>query len=216
QEYDLSTYADGQPAVYLRWTMGTTDSSVIYCGWNIDDVEVYYTLPCDITPTPFVPTPTATPTATPTLIPTESPTAVPTDIPTMGPTPTAPPVTPTPMPGTLHVDLLLNGTYFSPEMEFILAVRITNPYPETQPLIPFACVLDVYGMYFWYPVWTVDFNAFNMDLTHGATDMSILAFTWPETGDQEAEGLLFYAALLSEDYTALVSNLDLVEFSYGP
>jgi hypothetical protein len=40
QEFDLSAFADGQPTVYLRWTMGTTDSSVQYCGWNIDDVRL--------------------------------------------------------------------------------------------------------------------------------------------------------------------------------
>lgn len=40
-EYDLSSLADLQPAVYLRWTMGTTDGSVIYCGWNIDDIEIW-------------------------------------------------------------------------------------------------------------------------------------------------------------------------------
>jgi hypothetical protein len=37
-EYDISAIADGQSSVYLRWGMGTTDSSVEYCGWNIDDV----------------------------------------------------------------------------------------------------------------------------------------------------------------------------------
>jgi hypothetical protein len=31
--------ADGQQYVYLRWTIGPTDSSVTYAGWNIDDVE---------------------------------------------------------------------------------------------------------------------------------------------------------------------------------
>ena len=40
QEYDISDVADGQPIVYLRWTMGTTDGSWFYCGWNIDDVEI--------------------------------------------------------------------------------------------------------------------------------------------------------------------------------
>jgi len=40
QTFDLSAYADNQPTVYLRWTMGTTDSSVTYCGWNIDDVTL--------------------------------------------------------------------------------------------------------------------------------------------------------------------------------
>ncbi|MFH2036006.1 MAG: putative Ig domain-containing protein, partial [Candidatus Zixiibacteriota bacterium] len=39
-EFDISQYADGQPTVYLRWTMGTTDGSWQYCGWNIDDVIV--------------------------------------------------------------------------------------------------------------------------------------------------------------------------------
>ncbi|HUW84368.1 MAG TPA: M36 family metallopeptidase [Phycisphaerae bacterium] len=38
--YDISAVADDQPAVYIRWGMGTTDSSVTYPGWNIDDVEI--------------------------------------------------------------------------------------------------------------------------------------------------------------------------------
>jgi len=38
--YDISSYADGEATVYIRFTMGTTDGSWRYCGWNIDDVEV--------------------------------------------------------------------------------------------------------------------------------------------------------------------------------
>jgi hypothetical protein len=41
QELDISSLADGQATVYLRWTMGTTDSWWQYCGWNIDDVEIW-------------------------------------------------------------------------------------------------------------------------------------------------------------------------------
>jgi subtilisin-like proprotein convertase family protein len=37
--YNISAVADGQQYVYLRWTIGPTDSSVTYAGWNIDDVE---------------------------------------------------------------------------------------------------------------------------------------------------------------------------------
>ena len=40
-EFDISSIADGQPTVYLRWTMGETDSWDRYCGWNIDDVEIW-------------------------------------------------------------------------------------------------------------------------------------------------------------------------------
>lgn len=45
QEFDISSVAAGQPTVYVRWTMGTTDGVVQYCGWNIDDVEIWGTGP---------------------------------------------------------------------------------------------------------------------------------------------------------------------------
>ncbi|MCK4341072.1 MAG: trypsin-like peptidase domain-containing protein, partial [Phycisphaerae bacterium] len=40
-EYDISAVADEHATVYLRWTMGSTDDSWRYCGWNIDDVEIW-------------------------------------------------------------------------------------------------------------------------------------------------------------------------------
>ena len=52
-EYDISAVAAGASNVQVRWVMGATDSSVVYCGWNIDDVMVSYTSECNIpTPTP--------------------------------------------------------------------------------------------------------------------------------------------------------------------
>jgi len=39
--YDISQYADGQPQVWGRWGMGPSDSQWEYCGWNLDDVEVW-------------------------------------------------------------------------------------------------------------------------------------------------------------------------------
>jgi hypothetical protein len=41
QTFDIASHADNQPTVYLRWTMGTTDGSWLYSGWNIDDVEIW-------------------------------------------------------------------------------------------------------------------------------------------------------------------------------
>ncbi len=40
QELDISAVADNQPTVYVRWTMGTTNYSRQFCGWNIDDIEI--------------------------------------------------------------------------------------------------------------------------------------------------------------------------------
>ena len=41
QEYDISSQADGQETVYIRFVMGTTDSSWQYSGWNIDNVQIW-------------------------------------------------------------------------------------------------------------------------------------------------------------------------------
>jgi hypothetical protein len=45
QTYDIAAIADNQPTVYFRWGMGTTDGSVVFSGWNIDDVEILALLP---------------------------------------------------------------------------------------------------------------------------------------------------------------------------
>jgi hypothetical protein len=39
-EYDISGFADGEPTVYVQWTMGPMSSFGSACGWNIDDVEI--------------------------------------------------------------------------------------------------------------------------------------------------------------------------------
>jgi len=41
QEFDISSMADGASTLYVRWTMGTTDGSWVYSGWNIDDVQIW-------------------------------------------------------------------------------------------------------------------------------------------------------------------------------
>jgi hypothetical protein len=45
QVYDISAVADGESDVRIRFTMGTTDGSVTFCGWNIDDVVIEAVLP---------------------------------------------------------------------------------------------------------------------------------------------------------------------------
>jgi C1A family cysteine protease len=39
-EFDISALADDQETVYIRWTIGTSDQTNTYCGWNIDDIEI--------------------------------------------------------------------------------------------------------------------------------------------------------------------------------
>jgi len=40
QSFNISAQATNNANLRVRWIMGTTDSSVTYCGWNIDDVVV--------------------------------------------------------------------------------------------------------------------------------------------------------------------------------
>ena len=39
--YSIAAVADNQPTVYIRWGMGSTDTSVTFPGWNIDDIEIW-------------------------------------------------------------------------------------------------------------------------------------------------------------------------------
>jgi hypothetical protein len=68
QEYDITSWAAGYSDVRLRWVMGPTDGSVVYSGWNIDDVLVSCVVECTSVPTP-TPAPTYTPTPEPTPTP---------------------------------------------------------------------------------------------------------------------------------------------------
>jgi bacillopeptidase F len=47
-DIDIHNQADNKPTVYLRWTIGTTDSGWRYCGWNIDDVELRSYVPSTV------------------------------------------------------------------------------------------------------------------------------------------------------------------------
>lgn len=41
QTFDISAIADNRPEVYITWTMGASDGYWEYCGWNVDDVEIW-------------------------------------------------------------------------------------------------------------------------------------------------------------------------------
>lgn len=48
QVLDLSTWADGRATVYVRWTMGPTDLTTTYPGWNLDDIEIWGVVPMKV------------------------------------------------------------------------------------------------------------------------------------------------------------------------
>ncbi len=40
QYHNISSYADGNNSFQIRFSLGTTDNSSQYCGWNIDDLSI--------------------------------------------------------------------------------------------------------------------------------------------------------------------------------
>jgi hypothetical protein len=136
--FDISAIADGEPTVYIRWVMGSTDSSVVYGGWNVDDVEIWgETLgpPATATPvptdTPLPPTPTDTPLpATDTPVP-------PTDTP-LPPTATPVPPTPTdtPVPPTATAPPVPTDTPVVPPTDTPVPPTDTPVPPTDTPVVP--------------------------------------------------------------------------------
>ncbi|MBN2055018.1 hypothetical protein JW905_08850 [bacterium] len=152
------------------------------------------------------PTPSITPTREPTLVPTASPT--PSVSPTRTPAPGSP--TATPAPG-LTVQLALNRDHFAAGDPFRLnvLVNLVGPGREADQYL----ILDVYGVYWFWPEWTQDVAGRRVYFSMPLTSMPILSFEWPE-GTGVAEGIAFWAALLEPAGTDCIS-LDHLVFSYG-
>jgi len=173
------------------------------------------------TPTAIVPTPTPTipgqPSNTP--IPTRTPEQTYTPKPTI--TPTAPPSEPTntPVPPTethppdyFAITLLLNDDYFEAEEEFHLQCEIQR-YGSTVTVEQYI-LLDVYGLYFFWPSWSEDLDFENHTYPDGYHETSsILQFIWPEV-QGHADGLFFYAGCLYTGTTTLIGEVSMVEFGY--
>lgn len=146
------------------------------------------------TPTP-IPTVTPTPTRTPTVTPTPEPTATPTLQPGMG------------------VELHLSDDVFSAGERFQLTVTVRNSGPVFYYDLPLVLLLDIYGDYLWYPAWTREFSFETVDVLVGTSETGILDFIWPET-HFSGNGIMIYAALLRQDFAAIVGDWDQVSFGW--
>jgi hypothetical protein len=238
--YDVSQWVDGEPTVYLRWVMGPTDVSVVYSGWNIDDVSLYADRECPATPTPLPPTatpsPSPSPSATPSPSPTSSPTPLPTDTPTPTPLPTDTP-SPTPVPSATPIPpsatpeptstpaptatpnpdgmyLTLNDNLYTQGDLFLLWMHTENSGDPIE--VEMYIILDVWGSYWFWPSWVaapqVDYVLSNVP--HGTSEeTSILNFTWP-SGAGKGEGIVFWGGCLRAGTLDLWGQIARVEFSF--
>ncbi|MBN1550331.1 hypothetical protein JW979_02630 [bacterium] len=237
--YDISSIADGQSTVYLRWVMGTTDYSVTYCGWNIDDVAIWAESSAPV-PTPTPPQPTNTPFATHTTIPTN--TAIPTNTPiptyTFSPTPTftpppppthtaqpkpsvtPPPATPTPSPTQTIPDkgirLVLDDNELEAGDTFHLHMFLYNPDPYPYDGDVYV-LLQITDSYWCWPSWCnlnthLDFTTYTIPARTIVTDQ-ILQFTWPQNAGSGGP-YAFIAAMFSSGTWNLVGDVQIENWTY--
>lgn len=134
--------------------------------------------------------------------------------PTPTPTPT-PDVTPTATPATCFVDLELSGTLFQAGDPFRLIFTAGNPEPGSISG-HFWLLLDVFGLYWFYPGWTgiPGFTPIILDSGSVYGPETTLDFIWPEGIDSHASGLMFHAAITDAENSMLLSNAATVTFGY--
>ncbi len=215
--YDISSVADGQPEVYVRWRL-TSDSYLVYPGFFVDDIEICGKSLPDQTPTP-APTWTTGPTFTPTVLPSSTP-VPPTATPTVGPgEPTNTPVPATATPSTpppceqLGVTLVMPSDLFHPGDTCFCNVFVCNPGPDTYTAVPLFVILDVYGSYYFWPSFS-EYDVRTIDLNVGVMELEVLPqFSWPE-GAGSAENIAFYSAMTDEGISTLFGAMSEIRFGW--
>lgn len=195
-----------------------------------------------VTSTPSSPTPTDTPTPSspvPTTTPTDSPTqptttqTPPSATPTASPVPSNTPIpasstptaeatetpimlTPTPVCHFYGVTITMPSHFFRLNQQCWLNAEVCNPGPTSHAQVYLFVILEVYGSYFFYPLWTQDlqYSVIN-DFIPGYHQVieAIPTFNWPP-GTGYADRLLFIGGLTDPGITNLIGNLAIWEFGY--
>jgi len=96
---------------------------------------------------------------------------------------------------------------------FLLHIATRNS-TDSSLILERYVVLDVFGTYFFHPLWRQDLDYVIMTFTpdYEGSDI-ILDFVWP-LGAGEAEGLVFWLAYLEPGTINLVGEVDTLSFGY--
>lgn len=121
----------------------------------------------------------------------------------------------------IGVDLDMPSTYYLPGDICYLTATIYNDLVPRED-VAFFVVLEVYGNYWMYPSWDWfdgslvagdDYKVIDVPLDIDVVTI-IPQFIWPE-GAGALDSLFFYGALLEPDFSAVIGNMDIFQFSYG-
>lgn len=130
-------------------------------------------------------------------------------------TPT-PLVTPSPTPDPdcsfLSPELHLNQTVFHSDDPFLLTCGFCNPGDPR--LIDLYILLDVQGMYWFWPGWLQSPDCRQLTAWTGMqSSIMVLDFSWPDISGS-ASGLFFLAGMIDPETVELIGDIDSVEWGY--
>lgn len=116
-------------------------------------------------------------------------------------------------PGTVTFDIILPGTLIKPGDLFSVDA-VTGNDGSGIAEAALIVVLDVYGEYFMWPGWDSFLAYDQISIPNGKGTVSILPrFIWPQ-GVGSASSIYFHGGIMSSDLTALISNVQSVEFGW--
>lgn len=112
------------------------------------------------------------------------------------------------------VEMMLNSEAFTAGDNFDLNAVMINGSGTTLTNIDLFVILDVYGLYFFYPTFTSDVDWEDYpSLAPGITTVDILTFSWPAGNFGTVEDLAFWGAILDSS-AAIFGNYDKITFGY--
>jgi hypothetical protein len=111
-----------------------------------------------------------------------------------------------------------------PGRDFWVRTYLYNDSPQQLDQVPVYVVLDVLGALYFWPGWRQYIpgdpssgDCMFVDVSTGITSIEIIPpFTWPDTGQQELDGLYFHACMLDSGQTMLLGNVSTVRWGFGP
>lgn len=122
-------------------------------------------------------------------------------------------------PDDFSVILSMPSHFFTPGDNCSLIATLFSPENDSRN-IPFVCILDILSEYWFAPGWSQDFEYGTELVAPGFQTIDIIpGFSWPDTGESTLDGIRFWAALTSGDFSEVLggeSGIAMWSFGFGP
>ncbi|HPQ39932.1 MAG TPA: CAP domain-containing protein [bacterium] len=122
------------------------------------------------------------------------------------------------------VRITIPASMVHPGETFYVTGHLDNPGSSALENVPVYFLLGAFGEFWFWPSWAhfappqatgIDYQI--RTIPPGTTDVTVLpAFAWPDTGTARVDGLMFIGAMLNSSHTAVLGDMAVVTWGYGP